>query len=195
MSEPIIGEIKLFAGKFAPRGWAICNGGLCPISQNTALFSMIGTSCGGDGITNFALPDLRGRVPVGVGSGPGLTPVALGECVGEEEVRLKKDELPEHEHDFDGRGTIRATRQAANTTDPTGAAFATSESNIYKSDPTGYIVDTFDPCIRVSGTTDSIGRNMPHENRQPSLGLHFIIALHGIFPFPERAIESTSDHD
>src|SRR3954453_18765030 len=116
MSEPFIGEIKLFAGNFAPRGYALCNGQLLAISQNPALFSILGTTYGGNGQTTFGLPDLRGRVPMHAGQGPGLTPRSLGEQSGTETVTLLSTQMPAHSH------SLTADNNSADVTDPTGHA-------------------------------------------------------------------------
>ena len=120
MSEPFIAEIRIFAGNFAPRGWALCDGQLLPISQNTALFSLIGTVYGGDGETNFALPDLRGRAAMHAGNGPGLTPRQLGSRSGAATVTLTPGEVPSHNH------AMRASPNPGESPDPTGNTLARS---------------------------------------------------------------------
>jgi microcystin-dependent protein len=164
MSDPFLGEIRLFGGNFAPQGWAFCNGQTLSISQNTALFSLLGTTYGGNGTTTFALPDLRGRVPMHWGDGPGLTPRSLGEQDGVESVQLTQQELPSHTH------TLSGSTGAVNTTRPTnavpakGGSYTTASPNTQMAPP---------------GLT---GGNQPHDNLQPSLAVSFIIALQGIFP-------------
>lgn len=166
MSEPFIAQITLFAGNFAPRGWALCNGQILPIAQNTALFSLLGTTYGGNGQTTFALPDLRGRVPVHPGQGPGLSPVGLGEVGGTETVTLTVNEMPLHNHG------IAASNLAATASRPGGDVPAAGGSYAGSSDGT-----TMNPAMVLGA-----GGSQPHQNRQPYLGLNFIIALEGIFP-------------
>lgn len=170
MAEPFIGSIVLFCGNFAPRGWATCDGQLLSIAQNTALFSILGTTFGGDGRTTFALPDLRGRVPLHPGSGPGLSTYILGESTGTESVTLLVSQMPAHNH------TVAApcSDGAPSTPSPVGAVAANQDQT---------------PFYAASGTaamapaTSSVaGGSQPHENRQPLLAINFIIALEGIFP-------------
>jgi len=171
MSTPFLGEIKIFAGNFAPRGWALCNGQLLPIAQNTALFSLLGTFYGGNGTTNFALPDLRAHAPIHQGQGPGLSAYVVGEISGQNTHTLTANEVATHSHAFDasaasGRGaTGTVTNNAPNQTSlvhpySTAAANATMSGAMIQPTPA----------------------SQPHENRQPLLGLNFIIATQGIFP-------------
>ncbi|WP_273652703.1 phage tail protein [Cellulomonas fimi] len=175
MSDQFVAEIRMFAGNFAPTGWALCDGQLMPISQNTALFSLLGTTYGGDGKSTFALPDLRGRSPLQHGQGPGLQPVAPGEVLGSQTVTLLESELPVHGHTVgsvpDGtRGT---------TGNPSGGAWATSRigrvtEELYGSGP---------GALTMSPAALSVtGGGQPHDNMPPYLVLTFIIALQGIFP-------------
>ena len=168
MSDPFVGEVMMFAGNFAPQGWADCNGQLLPISQNDALFSLIGTTYGGDGIQTFALPDLRGRTPVHAGSGPGMSTRTLGETGGSESVTLSAAQMPSHTH------TLRAAA-AASTGTPGGAvALAqTSGAKVYRAPS--------NPVTMGNGLA-SAGGGQPHDNRQPYLGVRFIMALEGIYP-------------
>lgn len=171
--ESFIGEIKMFAGNFAPRGWAFCDGQLLAIASNSALFSILGTTYGGDGRTSFALPDLRGRVAMHPGSGPGLTPRRLGERGGTETNTLTVNQLPSHNH------TATATNPVyddeANTDDPTGKYPAVSGENMY-SDQTN--VDGALPTITVNHTGGSQSVN----NLQPYTTVNYIICLQGLFP-------------
>lgn len=169
MSEPFIGEIRMFAGNFAPRGWAFCNGQLMPINQNAALFSILGTTYGGDGRITFALPDLRGRVPIHAGQGAGLSSYPLGSRGGSEHVTLTTEQLPAHGHALlasDGEGDQRS---------PANHTLAVpEESPIYSAS---------EPIVRMSnGAIAPTGNGQPHENRQPYLAVNYIIALVGIFP-------------
>lgn len=170
MADPFLGEIRMFGGNFAPLGWAFCDGRLLPIAQYDALFAILGTIYGGDGQQTFALPDLRGRLPMAAGSGPGLTPRALGERGGAESHALTPAELPLHRHG------APASTQAATTPAPTGGAVPAA-GRAARFAPTG----DFDPIP--SGTASSqTGQGLPHENMSPYRTLNFIIALEGIFP-------------
>ena len=166
MSEPFIAEIRIFAGNFAPRNWAFCNGTLLPIAQNTALFSLIGTIYGGDGRTTTALPDLQGRAPMHPGRGPGLTSRRLGEKIGANTVQLTEDQIPQHSHNL--MSFTDATTNTPSTSVGIGAA------PIYGS--SGPTVD-MEP-----GLLSNNGGGQAHENRQPSLGINYIIALQGLYP-------------
>ncbi|HVR91344.1 MAG TPA: tail fiber protein [Novosphingobium sp.] len=196
MSSPFIAAIIMFGGNFAPRGWATCSGQILPIAQNTALFSILGTTYGGNGQTTFALPDLRGRVPNGMGQGPGLSAYTLGQQGGEENHTLITAEMPAHTHaaTFASTSTLSAaqvpsTNQQAQTTPQSmlarsvdGAANGTALPRIYApatSTPTVPIGG-----LNVAGTvTNAVtGGGQPHNNLQPYLTLNFIIALQGIFP-------------
>lgn len=168
MAEPFIGQITLFAGNFAPRGWAFCDGQEISIAQNTALFSILGTTYGGNGQTTFKLPDLRGRVPLHPGQGPGLTNRSLGENGGTQQVKLEVGHIPAHAH------PVRATSTAANSNNPTGNLPALAEGrNIYGANGNTQMA---------SGMIRTTGGGQGHSNMQPWLGLNYIIALEGIFP-------------
>ncbi|GAA5128332.1 phage tail protein [Alloalcanivorax gelatiniphagus] len=171
MSEPFIAEIRIFAGSFAPRGWAFCNGQLMPIAQNSALFSLVGTTYGGDGRNTFGLPDLRGRTPLHPGQGPGLTRRRLGEKGGAGTVTLTQAEMAAHNHG------VRASAGAPDATSPEGAAWAgdrRSRARLYSDGAAD---------VRMSPQAlQAAGGFQPHNNRQPGLGINFIIALVGIFP-------------
>ena len=167
--EGTIGEIRMFAGNFAPRNWALCQGQLLPISQNTALFSILGTTYGGNGQTTFALPDFRGRVPVGQGQGPGLPSVQLGEVGGEWSHTLTVNEMPAHNHVATAPGSSAATSKS-----PSGAAPAfTASGSSY-----GPAADL----AMIPGTIGNTGGSQPHPNVQPYLGMNFIICLFGVYP-------------
>jgi len=172
--EPFIGEVRIFAGTFAPRGWAFCDGQLLSIAQNTALFSLLGTTYGGDGRNNFALPDLRGRVPVQQGSGPGLTFRSLGEEFGTENSTLTQANLPAHTHGL----SVKAVSEAGNTNAPEGNYPANSSlfDNEYRS--TGTEVN-----MKAQNTSTTNGaQNSAVNNLQPSITVNYIIAIEGLFP-------------
>ena len=166
MADPFIGEIRAFGFNFPPRGWATCSGQILPIAQNTALFSLLGTTYGGNGQTTFALPDLRGRVPVHFGQGPGLSNVVLGQQAGSESVTLTSEQMPSHNH------AIAASN---------GAAGASRPSNNFPAAGGAYATAT-DGTTMNAGMVRNTGGGQPHENRQPYLGLNICIALAGIFP-------------
>lgn len=168
MSEPFIGEIKMVGFAFAPRGYALCNGQLLPISQNTALYSLLGTTYGGNGQTTFALPDLRGRVPLHPGQGPGLSSYSLGQVSGVETVTLNAAQIPAHNH------TVNAATSATTKNPANSVPGATPAGSSYASAPDG---TTMNPSMITGG-----GAGQPHENRQPSLCVNFVIALEGIYP-------------
>ena len=169
--EPYLGMIAIFGFNFAPRGWSMCWGQLLPISQNTALFSLLGTQFGGNGQTTFALPDLRGRAPVGFGQGPGLSPYYIGEMTGTEATVLLNTHLPVHRH------TITATTQAGDTPAPEGA-FPAYSGIIDKEYKTG----TATKALMAASMVSSAGANQPVSVLQPFLAINYCIALEGIFP-------------
>jgi microcystin-dependent protein len=172
MSNPFVAEIRIFAGNFAPKGWALCNGQLMPISQNTALFSLLGTTYGGDGKSNFALPNLQGSAPMQPGQGPGLSLRDLGESSGEPTVTLLETEMPAHNH-----GAQAAT--SGNLPDPGNNAWSSGA----KGHPGFYAAFNAPTNTPMSPVALSIsGGNLPHNNLIPYLGLTFIIALQGVFP-------------
>jgi microcystin-dependent protein len=166
MSEPFIAEIRIFAGNFAPRGWSFCDGQLLPVAQNTALFSLIGTTYGGDGRTTTGLPDLQGRAAMHPGRGPGLTSYRLGQKVGSETAAA---ELPAHSHG--GQGTNAAAQQS----NPSGLGLARAPDEDAYATP-GTVVAMAAPAVAESGSAAA------HDNMQPYLALNFIIALTGVFP-------------
>jgi microcystin-dependent protein len=168
--EPYLGEIRLFAGTFAPAGWAFCDGQRLSISEYDALYALIGTTYGGDGQTGFALPDLRGRWPVGTGSAPYGT-VTLGAQGGTERVTLTSTQVPTHTH------VPLGAVAAATTGDPTGAVWAASSGPAFAV-PDGGVP----PTTLAADALAPVGGNQPHENRPPYLAVSYIIALVGIFP-------------
>ena len=169
MAQPFLGEIKMFAGNFAPAGFALCDGQLLSVNQNGALFSLFGTIYGGDGRTTFGLPDLRGRLPIHAGSGPGLTPRNIGARSGGETATVSGNQLPPHTHVWN------AAANAAEDQSPAGRAPAASTgTDLYGSATPVRPMDA-------DGTTDT-GPGQSHANVMPFLCVHFIVALFGIFP-------------
>lgn len=177
--EGYIAEIRMFAGNFAPRSWAFCQGQLLSIAQNTALFSLLGTTYGGNGQTTFGLPDFRGRVAVGTGQGPGLPNVILGEMAGVPTTTLIITNLPAHNHAITGTATLKGNNHAPNSTDPTSRFLAAS--NIY-TNQSGDMASMNAGAISLSLSTGIAGSNQPFNNMQPYLGMNYIICLEGIFP-------------
>lgn len=170
MSEPFVGEIRMFAGNFAPRGWAFCDGQLLAVSANDALFSLLGTTYGGDGRTTFGLPDLRGRVPIHQGQGSGLSARALGAKAGTEKVTLTQNQLPAHSHQ------LRGSRNIATESGPQSNVVA--ESSLF---------DAYRSSVSSLSAMDaqaitSVGGSQSHDNMVPFLCVNFIIALFGIYP-------------
>ncbi len=174
--EPFLGQITLFPFSFAPTGWALCEGQLLSISQNTALFSLLGTYYGGNGVSTFALPDLRGRVPIGQGQGAGLSPYVIGSQQGVETVTLTSSQSPAHSHAFP------AFASAATTNAPGGALPAEGHGT-GRGSPA---VNTYAPLATAAplavGQVGVAGSGGAHNNRQPNLALNWCIALQGIYP-------------
>jgi microcystin-dependent protein len=171
MSDPFVAEIRIFAGNFAPTGWAFCNGQLLPLSQNTALFSLLGTTYGGDGKSTFALPDLQGRAPMHPGQGPGLSLRDLGEPGGQPSVTLLESELPSHTHAKLALNTPATLSAPSNT-----AVLARSVNG------NAYTVTGAPDASLAPTAIQPAGGSQPHDNMQPYLVLNFIIALQGVFP-------------
>lgn len=185
MEPYFIGEICMFGGNFAPRNWAFCDGQLLPISQNSALFSILGTTFGGDGRTTFALPDLRGRFAIGAGNGPGLTPRVLGARGGSETVTLTTNELPSHNHPMTGATiggnvTIGVNEDGQNSANPTGGTF--TEFSMYNSGGTNGSYAHTSTNLTVGGNTGLNGGSQSHTNLQPYSCVNYIIALFGTYP-------------
>lgn len=180
MAEPFIAQIMMFGGNFAPRGWALCNGQILPIAQNTALFSLLGTTYGGNGQTTFALPDLRSRVPLHPGQGPGLSPYSLGQSGGTETVTLLQTQMPAHQHPF----AVPTSSATANSPSPANNLLTTGVVTVAGNDidVVGYRSGVQADGAMQPGVTGIAGGSQPHENIQPYLCVNFIIALEGIFP-------------
>jgi len=173
MADPFVAEIRIFAGNFAPKGWAFCDGQLMPISQNTALFSLLGTNYGGDGRSTFALPNLQGAAPLGAGQGPGLSLRDLGETGGSQTVTLLASEIPAHTH----------AARASTTGGVNSPANATwGESKLGKTPMAVYAASGADNVALSPQALAVAGGGLPHNNMPPYLCLTFIIALQGVFP-------------
>jgi len=170
MSEPFLAEIRIFAGTYAPRGWAFCDGQLLQIAQNTALFSLIGTTYGGDGRTTTALPNLQGRAPMHPGRGPGLTDKRLGQSGGTTTVTLSEAQMPSHTH------TPQGTTGANNSENPVGKSWGQHSDDSAYRETTDFNVNMSQDAI------SSSGGGQAHNNQQPFLALNFIIALIGLYP-------------
>lgn len=168
--DPFVGEIRLFAGNFAPKGWALCNGQLLPISQNTALFSLLGVQYGGDGKTTFALPNMQGKAPVHRGQGNGLTDRTIGEIGGSANVTLLTTEIPAHTH-------VPNSQSSQGVADPTNALW-TNTAGLRGAAYYGTTADT----SMSPAAIQPAGGSQPHNNMQPYLGVNYIIALQGVFP-------------
>lgn len=182
MSEPFIGEVRAVGFNFAPRGWALCAGQLMPIAQNTALFSLLGTTFGGDGRVTFGLPDLRGRSPVGMGNGPSLTPIVQGEMDGTENVTLLTTQMPVHTH-------VASAAQSASDANATQASPAGAVPAITTTEDGRTQLNSYDAAANgraslapIAVTVQPAGGGQPVPIRNPYLGTNFIIALEGIFP-------------
>jgi microcystin-dependent protein len=168
MSSPFVGEIRIFGGNFPPAGWAFCDGSLVAISENDALFQLIGTTYGGDGQTTFALPDLRGRVPMHQGGGPGLSNRIIGEAGGVETVTLTTNQIPAHSH------APLAVSGSGNQATPQNGVWAGAANSLYSLNA---------PSLALNATLGSVvGGSQPHDNLMPFLAVSFIISLFGIFP-------------
>ncbi len=178
--EGYLAEIRMFAGNFAPRGWMFCQGQLLSIAQWTAVFALVGTTYGGNGQTTFGLPDLRGRLPVGTGQGPGLPNVDLGEMGGTPTTTLLTTQLPAHTHALTGTASLPCNSGAGNADAPTGNIFAGSATDENFAAPAGGTGNM--AAANVSGTTGVSGSSTPLSIMQPYLGLYHIICIEGIFP-------------
>jgi len=171
--ESYVGDIRLFAGTFAPRGWVLCNGALLSISEYEMLYTLIGTAYGGDGQTTFAVPDLRGRVPVGQGTGLGLSPRVLSQVYGSESVTLLTAQMPQHTH------ALNATAATATSAQPGGMLLAqTGTDNLYGPVP----ATDPQPQTMAANAVSPAGGSQPHNNIMPSMAINYIIAVEGVFP-------------
>jgi microcystin-dependent protein len=171
VADPFVAEIRIFPFNFAPKGWALCDGQILPISQNTALFSLLGTTYGGDGKSNFALPNMQGNAPMHPGQGPGLSLHDLGETGGSQTVNLLDTEMPAHPH------SLNASAQPGEdpAPSPQEAVARSTGANLYQTSASG-LVQLADKAVTPAGN------DQPHNNMQPYLTLHYCIALQGVFP-------------
>ncbi len=177
--EPFLGQIMAVGFNYAPRGWAFCQGQLMSIAQNTALFSLLGTQYGGDGVTTFALPDYRGRVAVGMGQGPGLSNYVQGEVSGTENVTLLQTQMPAHVHPLQVSAQVQVSTTNPSADEPAGAFLTTTGNNFYAT--SGAPGNNLGG-VSASGTVGQAGGNQPFSILQPFLGTNYIIALEGIYP-------------
>lgn len=187
--DPFIGEIMLFAGNYCPQGYLPAQGQILSIAQNTALFSILGTTYGGDGRTNFALPNLQGRSAIGSGYGAGLSPVQLGETVGTEQVTLNSAQLPAHSHSASTSvsvaSVLKGSTGAGNSDSPGGKVLAKqARTNIYATGPASDNMDSsaIQSTAAATTTVNPAGNNAPVPTRSPALGLNYCIAIQGIYP-------------
>ena len=175
--EEYLAIIKIFGGSFAPRGWAMCQGQILSIAQNTALFSIIGTTYGGNGQTTFALPDLRGRAPIGWGQGPGLSAYNIGQVSGTETVSILLNNMPAHNHAIGGTVQLPVNDSNADADGPIGAYLGTPSTAIYSSTTNGVAAN-----LNTNLTTAVVGGSNPVGILQPVLAISYIICMEGIFP-------------
>ena len=179
--EPFLGQIQAFGFNFAPRGWAMCQGQLLSIAQNTALFSLLGTQFGGNGQTTFGLPDLRGRCLVGMGQGPGLSPVDIGQVGGSESVTLTTAQMPQHTHTATATSTLSAEGVPGDSANPQGRMLG-GIPNLYKTPDPAQNKALSDQALTTAVTNAPAGGSSPVDLRNPYLGINICIALEGIFP-------------
>jgi microcystin-dependent protein len=174
MATEFLGAVKLFSFSFAPKGYALCAGQLMSIQQNAALFSLLGTQFGGNGVNNFALPDLQGRVPIGQGQGLGLSTYVMGQKAGVENVTLNQQTVPSHTHVF------QASTSAGNSNNPSGNVLATltDTGDVFYAPFAG----GFTAALMPAATVSTFGQNLPHTNIQPTAGINYSICLAGVFP-------------
>ncbi len=182
--DPILGSIMLFAGNFAPEGWFPCDGRLLSVQQYAALYSLLGTYYGGDGVNNFGIPDLRGRVPIGVGQGSGLTNRYLGEKSGYETVPLNSSQLPAHTHtaSMQATGHIMADSAVGEDDSPAGNSLAKAPSDFYSTETPTTAMNANSVAVTGTVTVDQAGGNQAHANMQPYQALTYCIAWQGVYP-------------
>jgi microcystin-dependent protein len=176
--EGTIGEIRMFAGTFAPKNWAYCQNQILAIASNSALFSILGTTYGGNGVQTFGLPDFRGRTAVGTGNGPGLSPYTLGQMGGTENTTLTITNMPSHSHAVTGTVTIKASSEGVTGIDPTGRNLGPGNTYTTSAD----LADMATGNTDVKLNTVPVGNNIPISNLQPFLAMNYIICMYGIYP-------------
>ena len=185
MSEPFIGEIRMVGFNFAPRGWALCNGQLLNISQNAALFSLLGTTFGGNGTSNFGLPNMQSRFPIHQGTGAGLSTYVMGQMGGTQSVTIQTSNLPSHHHtlsEANAKATVGVRTEAANITTPTGNFLGSANTYVSGQTVRNAVLAAGTINFGAGGATDLTGSNIPVATLPPYLCVNFIIALVGIFP-------------
>lgn len=180
-----VGEIRIFAGNFAPNGWMFCEGQILPISENEVLFQLIGTTYGGDGEQTFALPNLSSRVPIHMGNGPDGTSYQIGEMSGTEEVTLTVNQIPAHSHKLKGPAMLALGSNAGDSADPTGIyPSITPGVNLYSKSIREGVYMTDPQGVNATTILGGTGGSQPHDNMQPYLVVNYIISLYGVFPQP-----------
>ncbi len=176
-----MGEVKMFGGNYPPKNWMYCEGQELSVNTYASLFSIIGLTYGGDGRVNFALPDLRGRTPIGYGQGPQLHNRTPGEALGAERIRLAAENMPAHSHGVAGvAGTMTCNNDAGTTLEPDGKTLGRGGTNRFNEETPGGLMETAN--VKVSGTSDSTGSGYSHENMQPWLCTRYIICVSGLYP-------------
>ena len=182
--EPFIGQIMLFAGTFAPRNWAICDGRLLAIQDYTSLYSLLGTIYGGDGRTTFGLPDLRGKAPIGAGHGPGLTNRILGQYGGQEHVILSTSQMPSHAHPatMQATGHIMADSAVGEDDSPSGNSLAKAATDFYSAETPTIAMNAASVAVEGTVTVEPSGNNYAHANMQPFQAINYCICLNGLYP-------------
>jgi microcystin-dependent protein len=185
MADPFIGEIKMVAFNYAPRGYAFCSGQMMSIAQNSAMFALLGTTFGGDGVQTFGIPDYRCRLPLGMGNGPGLTPVVQGEKAGTNAVTISQTQMPTHIHPVAIPVAIPASTANADTGPGPSAVLAVPQTDVSRESVTAYVSTAANTTLapfNISGNTGPSGGNQPLPIQNPYLGTNYIIATQGIFP-------------
>ncbi len=184
MADPFIGEIRAFGFNYAPMNWAFCSGQSIEISQNQVLYCLLGNYYGGDGVRNYKLPDLRGRVAIGQGQGPGLSNRQLSQVGGQERVVLTPQEMPSHSHDVTHslKVDLKCSDSSGKNTSPVDAAIAEAENNAFNDDGPNQDMKSGSVTLEGDITAQNSGGNQPHDNMQPFLVINYCIALDGIFP-------------
>jgi len=184
MADPFVGEIRAFGFNYAPMNWAFCSGQSIEISQNQVLFCLLGTYYGGDGVRYYQLPDLRGRVAIGQGRGPGLSDRNLSQTGGQERVTLTANQMPSHSHAITHslKAELRCSDSSGKNTSPVDATIAEAENNAFNDDSPNQDMKSGSVTLEGDITAQNSGDSLPHDNMQPYLVINYCIALNGIFP-------------